>query len=79
MEPVRAFDEIVDFIASVPKTDEILSFRPSSSSQKRVESLLFKKSEKSLSAEEASELDRFLMMEHVMVMLKKKAKSSLKK
>ncbi len=33
----RAFDEIIDFITSAPQPEQILSFRPSLSTQNRIE------------------------------------------
>ncbi len=77
METTRAFDEIVDFIASVPNTEEILSFCPSKAAQQRVEHLLFKKQAEGLTDLENSEMDRYLMMEHMIIMLKKKAQQNL--
>jgi len=38
----RAFDEIVDFITSLPKNEQILAFKPSIASQGRMEELLQK-------------------------------------
>lgn len=73
----RAFDEIINFIASFPTPNEILAFKPSSFAQQRVEDLVYKKKESSLNELENIELDRFLLLEHMIRMAKKNAKKKL--
>ena len=68
----NAFDEIIDFLAG-HNPERIINFHPSKSNQERVELLLEKKRENSLTSEEASELEYFLMLEHIIRMAKARA------
>lgn len=73
----RAFDEVIDFIASIPKPAQVLAYEPSQAAQQHLEALLDKKRNGQISIEESHELDQHLMVEHLMRMAKKKAKSQL--
>lgn len=73
----RPFDEIVDFITSAPLPIQILNFRPSEKSQLRVDSLLDKNREGTLTEEEKRELDQFLMIEHLMRLAKARARKRI--
>lgn len=77
MVTYRAFDEIIDFIASGPSPQEILAFKPSASMQNRVDELLEKKRESGLSESEAREVEQFLMVEHIMRLAKARARQRL--
>ena len=66
MVVTRVFDEIVDFITSAPQPEQILMFKPSIDAQLRLESLLDKKREDGLSADENHELEQYLTIEHIM-------------
>ena len=74
MTTYRAYDEIIDFITSSPNPKDVLNFRPPSTVIKRVEDLLYKKKTSELSNDENIELDRFMLIEHIMIMAKKRAK-----
>jgi hypothetical protein len=76
MVTYRAYDEIIDFITSSPDLKDVLNFRPPSTVIKRVEDLLYKKKTAELSNDENTELDRFMLIEHIMIMAKKRAKKS---
>lgn len=73
----RAFDEMVDFITSAPLPEQILTFKPSTTSILRLEKLLDKKRSEMLSLSEQQELDQFLLVEHLMRMAKARAKQRL--
>jgi hypothetical protein len=77
MTTYRAYDEIIDFITSSPEPKDVLNFRPPSSVIKRVEDLLYKKKTSELNSDENIELDRFMLIEHIMIMAKKRAKKRL--
>jgi hypothetical protein len=77
MVTYRAYDEIIDFITSSPDPKDVLNFRPPSTVIKRVEDLLYKKKTAELSNDENTELDRFMLIEHIMIMAKKRAKKRL--
>jgi hypothetical protein len=64
-------------LTGVPQPEQILNFRPSASSQERLEFLLDKKRESALNFEENRELEQFLVIEHLMRVAKARAKKRL--
>ncbi len=64
------YREVYYFLASGPSHAEILDFRPSQASQKRIRALLTANQEGRLTAEEQAELDEFEQVEHFVRMLK---------
>lgn len=77
MVTIRAFDEIIDFITSMPQNEQILAYKPSQTSIQRLETLLEKKKGDDLSEDENIEIDRFLLIEHLMRVAKARAKKRL--
>ncbi|WP_394992834.1 hypothetical protein [Emticicia sp.] len=77
MVSYRPFDEVIDFIISSPDPQKVLDFRPSSTLQDRVEDLVYKKKTSELNLDEIAELERYLLIDHIMIMAKKRAKKSL--
>lgn len=73
----QLFDEVIDFLASAPTSEQIIAFGPSESLQMRVRYLLDANRAGSLSAEEHAELDEFGRMNHFMSMLKARAREKL--
>ena len=73
----RIFDEIVDFITSTPRPEQILGFKPSAAAQERLEDLLFKKREETLDDIEKHELEQYLTIEHIMRLAKARARQRL--
>jgi len=71
------FDEITDFLASVPTAEQILAFKPSERLDQRLHDLLDQNSKDGLTAEERAELDEFLRMNHLLKMLKIKVRLKL--
>lgn len=76
MVATTAFDEIIDFLAG-HNPQKVIQFHPSEKTQQRVEFLLEKKKIGSLSDKEKSELDYFLMLEHIIRLAKARALKSL--
>ena len=72
MKVNKAFDEIVEFLAG-HTPERVVNFHPSEETQKRVEDLLTRKRDDSLSPEEKSELDQYLMLEHIIRLAKARA------
>ena len=70
----RAYTDIVDFIASGTTPQTVASFCPSPDSKNRVADLIVREKNSSLTAEERSELDHFLQLEHIMRLAKAKAR-----
>lgn len=76
MIPLDVFDEFIEFLAGY-EPERIINYHPSPKTQQRIERLLFKKHNESLSKKEKYELDYFLMLEHIIRLAKAKALKSL--
>jgi hypothetical protein len=77
MNTVRAYEEIVDFIAAGTTPQNVVAFHPSEAAQHRVADLLEREKEGGLSAAEKSELDHYLQLEHLMRLAKARARDFL--
>ena len=75
--PDTFFNEILDFLASSPTPEQIVSFKTSEALNERLHYLLDQNGEGQLSAEERAELDEFLKIDHVFTMLKIRARKKL--
>ena len=68
------FDFFTDFLVESPSLDEIINFRlPESVNQRALELLELNHSRK-LSDEEQSEMDDLMLFDHIMTLLKAKAR-----
>lgn len=77
MNMVKAYEEIIDFIAAGTTPQNVIDFRPSEAAQMRVEDLLEREKEGNLSSSEKSELDHYLQIEHLMRLAKARARDFL--
>ena len=77
MVTYRPIDEIIDFITSSPEPQKVLAYRLNLALQERVKDLVYKKKTTELSSEENIELERYLLIEHIMIIAKKRAKKQL--
>jgi hypothetical protein len=73
MSTVRAYEEIIDFIAAGTSPRNLIAFRPSNEAKQRVSELISKEKNSSLSSEEKSELDYYMQLEHIMRLVKARA------
>ncbi|MEZ5534052.1 MAG: hypothetical protein R3F02_00370 [Thiolinea sp.] len=73
----RAYEEIIDFIAKGTSPGNIVAFRPSDDAKQRVMSLIQRSKTTGLEADEQSELDHYLQLEHLMRLAKAKASGYL--
>ncbi len=73
MSTMRAYDEIIDFIAAGTSPDRIVSYQPSKAAKNRVADLTFREKTGGLSPDEKSELDHYLQLEHIMRLAKARA------
>jgi hypothetical protein len=71
------FDELANLMVSVPKPEQIISFQPSAELQSRLEDLLDKKREEGLTEAEHYELEQFILVEHLMRLVKFRARQRL--
>ncbi|HEX5869301.1 MAG TPA: hypothetical protein VFY65_02730 [Longimicrobium sp.] len=77
MDATPAYLEVVDFIATGPTPDRIAAFRPSDAARKRVLELLQRQQTGEIQPQEASELDDYLQLEHLMRLIKDRARQHL--
>jgi hypothetical protein len=71
---IRAYDEIVEFIASGTTPDSVARFEPSQRTKDYVADLIHKEKTSSLTSEESSELDHYMKLEHLMRLAKARAR-----
>ena len=74
MSAIKTYEEIIDFIAAGTTPEAVVAFRPSDRVQQRVAELVERTKDGSISAEEQSELDDYLQLEHIMIMAKARAR-----
>ena len=70
----KAYDEMVDLFARGSTSREIVQFRPSGSAQQRARYLLERNKTDQLTAAEAAELGRLGELEHLMQLVKARAR-----
>jgi hypothetical protein len=70
----KAYDEIVDRFAKGTSSADILAFRPSRSAQQRVRYLLARQKSEEITVGELAELERFAEIEHLMQLVKARAR-----
>jgi hypothetical protein len=68
--------EIIRFLASGPKPQDIIAFRPSKAHVARSRELLAKNRERNLTPEEQAEIDEIEHINHLMILLKIEARKS---
>lgn len=71
------FDTVLDFLASTPTPEQIITYHPPDALQQRLSELLAQNRSGSLSTAEQTELDEFLRMNRFMSRLKLKARQKL--
>jgi len=74
---MKAYEEVIDFIASGPSPTAVVSFRPSSEASERVATLIEREKTDGLSPEEKAELDHYMELEHIMRLAKARARQRL--
>ncbi len=77
---VRSITEIVtDFLGSAPTLQEIAAYRLPNELQDRAHQLLDKSRSGSLTDEERAEMDQFRQIDHLLTLIKAKARLKLQK
>ena len=74
---VRAYDEVVDFLAAGVTPGSLVAFRPSEATRARVAELIGREKNDGLSPEETAELDDYMQLEHLMRLAKARARAHL--
>jgi hypothetical protein len=78
MNTTKSYDEVIDFIAAGTTPEAVVAFRPSEIVQQRVADLLERSNDGKISAEDQSELEDYLQLEHIMIMAKARAREYTK-
>ena len=73
MTAMKAYEEIIEFIAAGTTPDRVVSFRPSAATKERVADLIDREKSNGLLAEEKSELDHYMQLEHLLRLAKARA------
>jgi hypothetical protein len=74
MIAAKSYEEIIDFIAAGTTPEAVVAFHPSDGVRRRVAELVERSRNGSISAEERSELEDYLQLEHIMIMAKARAR-----
>jgi len=74
MSTLRAYEEVIEFIAAGTSPQNVIAFRPSENAKERVADLIARERVDSLSPDEKSELDHYLQLEHLMRLAKARAR-----
>lgn len=74
MSSTKSYDEIIDFIAAGTTPETVVAFRPSEEVRQRVAELSQRSKDGSITAEDRSELEDYLQLEHIMIMAKARAR-----
>jgi hypothetical protein len=69
------FLELIDFLSTRPTAKQVLTHKVSSAVQERLEELLDKNREEGLTAAEEEEMDAYRLVNHVMILLKARARA----
>jgi hypothetical protein len=70
---MRAYEEIIDFIAAGTSPGKVIAFRPSETTKARVDDLIHREKTIGLLPAEAAELEHYLQLEHLMRLAKARA------
>lgn len=76
--PKTIKDVVTDFLGAAPSLDEIAGYRLPQELQERAHVLLEKNRAGSLSDDERSEMDEFRQIDHLLTLVKAKAKLKLR-
>lgn len=74
---IRAYEEIVDFIAAGTSPSSVATFEASEAAKQRVAELIHREKTTGLSPDEAAELDHYMQLEHLMRLAKARARRHL--
>lgn len=70
----KVYNDIVEFIASGTTPESVIKFKISEAAQERLEDLIDAHETGTLTPDERKELDKFLVLEHIMTLAKLRAR-----
>lgn len=68
-----AYEEIINFLAAGITSQSLIEFQVSETVKERVADLIFREKNEVISSEEKSELDHYLILEHLLRLAKTRA------
>ena len=68
-----AYEEIINFLAAGMTSQSLIEFQISDKVKDRVDELIFREKNDGISSEEKSELDHYLILEHLLRLAKARA------
>jgi hypothetical protein len=74
MNAMKAYEEIIDFIAAGTTPHRVIAYQPSKAAKARVADLIYREKTAGLTPDEKSELDYCLQLEHIMRLAKVRAR-----
>ncbi len=74
---MKAYEEIVEFIARGTTPNNVAAFRPSEKTKELVADLIQREKTSGITSEEESELNHYLQLEHLMRLAKARARQHL--
>jgi hypothetical protein len=77
MMKLKAYEEVIDFIARDCNPSAVVAFQLSEEAQARLADLVARDEDTGLTAEERSELDHCLCLEHILRLAKARARQYL--
>ena len=70
---MKAYEEVIEFIAAGPSSSALADFQASPQSKERIAALIRKEKNEGLTPEEKTELDDCVQVEHLMILVKARA------
>jgi hypothetical protein len=74
---MKAYEEVIEFIAAGASPQDVIAFRPSETAKARVADLVAREKKEGLSPAEATELNHYAQIEHLMRLAKARARQHL--
>ena len=72
-QTIKIYDEIIELIARGTTPQSVINFHLSDTAQNRLEDLIYNAKNNELTQDEKQELDSYLILEHIMTLVKAKA------
>ncbi len=74
MATIKAYSEVIDFIAAGTTPSNVVASQPSDESKRRIRQLIEREKLANISPEEKSELDHYIQLEHIMRLARARAR-----
>lgn len=73
VKTTKVYDEIIEFIAAGTTPQSVIDFKLSEAAKERLSDLISQSKTEGLTQEEKGELDKYLVLEHIMRLAKARA------